>query len=114
MDQIAIQIPKTNVQEGDSFAASAYFRDRATASADAPDTVHYRVDCLTTGREVVDWTVAAAGESASVLIASAYNLIQSRCNPYEKKQMTIRANKDATDQVSNRVIWSVRNQDFYP
>ncbi len=114
MDQIAIQIPKTRVQEVDSFAVSAYFRDRATAAADAPTTVHYRVDCLTTGQVVTDWTTAAAGASSSVLIRSAYNVIVCRSNEREKKQLTIRADKDDTTQVSQRVIWTVKNQDFYP
>ena len=114
MDQIALQIAKKRVQEGDSFAVDAYFRDRATAAADAPTTVHFRVDCLTTGKVLADWTLAAAGESVSVLVDSAYNVIQSRCNMRERKQLTVRADKDTSSQVSNRVIWTVRNQDFYP
>jgi hypothetical protein len=112
MDQVAIVIPKTRVQEGDSFPVSAYFRDRTTAEADAPSTVSFRVDCLNTGQVIKDWTSAAAGESTSILMQSEYSAIVSRSNATEQRQLTIRANKDASTQVSSRVIWVVKNQDF--
>lgn len=112
MDQVTIVIPKTRVQEGDSFPVSAYFRDRSTAEADAPDTVDFRVDCLTTGRVVVDWTAAAAGDSTSILMQSDYSAILNRSNSTEQKQLTVRANRGTSSQVSERKIWIVRNQDF--
>jgi hypothetical protein len=112
MDKIAIQISRTRVNEGDSFPVNLAFVDLEGETTEAPDTVDFRVDCLTTGHIMVDWTTAAPGDTSSIQIDSAANALQVRSNRTERRQLTVRANRDATTQVSGQVRWTVRNQDF--
>jgi hypothetical protein len=114
MDQVALSIPKTRVSEGDNFTVTAYFRDRASGTADAPTTVEYRIDCLTTGREVQDWATLTAGESVSIALASDYSAIINRCNEYERKQLTVMADRDLPFQRSGQVFWTVKNLGLPP
>ena len=114
MDQVEISLPRTKVVEGDSFAVTANFRDRTTSTGAAPTTVDYRVDCLTTGIVVKGWTAAAVDASVDISMDSSFSAIQSRANKTERKQLTVRANKDGFSQVSGRARWIVANQDFMP
>lgn len=109
MDQVAIVIPKTRVNEGDNFTATVYFRDRASGEAEAPTTVEYRVDCLTTGRVVQDWATLSAAASVAIALASDFSAIVSRSNEYEKKQLTVMADRDLPFQRSEQVFWTVKN-----
>jgi hypothetical protein len=109
MDQVAIVIPKTRVNEGDNFTATAHFRDRATSAGDAPTTIEYRIDCLTTGQEIEDWTTLTPGTSVSIALASDYSAIISRCNEYERKQLTVMADRGLPFQRSQQAFWTVKN-----
>lgn len=108
-DQVVIQAPKTKWPEGSSFVATAYFRDRATSAADAPSTVKYRIDCLTTGRQVVDWTTASAAASVAISITATHNAILNDCNAYETKQLTVAGDFEAADQSKGTYTWRVEN-----
>lgn len=107
-DQIAIQIPKTRWKEGSSFTATAYFRNRATAAADTPATVKYRVDCLTTGTEILGWTETTAASNISLTIAASWNDIQGT-GSREHKQLTIASDVDTVDQCRESIQWVVEN-----
>lgn len=104
-DQIAISIPKTRWKEGSAFTATAYFRNRSTAAADAPDAARYRVDCLTTRRTLLDWTALSPASSVSISIPTSFNAIQSGANRYEIKQLTV----EATDECVESIEWRVEN-----
>lgn len=104
-DQIAIQIPKTRWKEGSAFSATAYFRNRATAAADAPAASRYRIDCLTTGRTIADWTTISPAANITISVTSAHNAILSDCNDRERKQLTV----EATDECREAVVWTVEN-----
>lgn len=108
-DQVAVKIPKTIWNEGASFVATAVFRDRETAAADAPSTVKYRVDCLSTGREITGWTNASAAASVSISVTSTHNAILDGSNEYEIKQMTVIGDYGAADQSVGVVQWRVTN-----
>lgn len=108
-DQIAIQIPRPRVKEGSAFTATAYFRDRATAAADAPTAVKYRVDCLTTGKVLADWTTVSAAASVSIPLTATHNAIQSQCNRYEVRQLTVAADPDTAEQARESVTYEVEN-----
>jgi hypothetical protein len=109
VDMIALQIPKTRVKEGSAFTATAYFRTRSTAAATTPTTIHYRLDCLTTGAELADWTSVSAATSASLSITGTHNSIQSNGNDSEVKQLTVVTDKDLATQYREAVTWAVEN-----
>lgn len=108
-DQIAILIPKTAWQEGSAFTASVNLRTRSSGAASTPTSLKYRIDCLTTGREVADWTSAAASSSASISITGTHNAILSDANDYEIKQLTVMADDGLSTQHRESRRWRVEN-----
>lgn len=108
-DQIAIQLPGTKWKEGSAFTATAYFRTRSTAAASTPTTIHYRIDCLTTGKELADWTSVSAAGNVSISITGTHNAIQSDGNRYERKQLTVMADQDLSTQHREKAVWRVEN-----
>lgn len=75
-----------------------------------PDTVHWRLDCLTTGKELATWTEvpveSSSDESGQLLylaridIAGDLNDIKSTINKREHKQLLVVCNKDAPSEFS--------------
>ena len=108
-DQIAIQLPRPRVMEGSAFTATVYFRDRATSAASAPSTVRWRVDCLTTGREVVGWTSATPATSVTIPVPPAANTIQDDGNFLERKQLVVESDSGLSSQERQAVTWDVEN-----
>lgn len=108
-DQVEISIPKTKWPERSAFVATAYFRDRATAAADTPTSVKYRIECLTTGNVLADWTTVTPASSVTVPVTATHNAIQDDCNAYETKQLLVAADYGAADQHIGRRTWRVEN-----
>lgn len=107
MTDIFIQIPQLKQQEGSSFTATAYGRNGQTA--EAPTTAKYRLDCLTTGTKLTDWTTLTPAASMAISITSTENAIQDQSNRFEKKQLTVAANPDTATQYRAVAIWKVEN-----
>lgn len=110
-DQVSILIPRPKVREGSAFTATAYFRDRATAAASTPTSIKYRVDCLTTGRSLADWTTVSAASTATIAITSTHNAIQSAGT--ERKQLTVAADYGLSTQVTESAVWEVEDNKAY-
>jgi hypothetical protein len=108
-DQIELRIAETIYQEGTGFTVTADFRTRATAAASTPTSVKYRVDCLTTGKELASLATVAASSSVNISITPAHNAIQNDGNEYEVKQLTVVADEGLTTQQRETVRWRVRN-----
>ena len=108
-DQVEIQIPKTKVVEETSFPATAYFRTRTTKSASTPTTVHYRVDCLTTGKELQAWATVVAAANVSITMTTVFNEIQDDASRLERKRLTVQADQGLSTQINGSVTWEVRN-----
>lgn len=109
-DQIAIRIPRDEWKEGSAFTATANFRARSTGLASTPTTIKYRIDCLTTGREIADWTsIAPAASSASIAITGAHNAIQDDANDFERKQLTIMLDDGLSTQHRELKRWRIEN-----
>lgn len=109
VDQIAISIPETRWKEGSSFTATIYCRQRSDASAATPTTLKYRIDCLTTGTELADWTTVSAASSASISITGTHNAIQNEGNKYERKQLSVMTDEGLSTQYREAVSWTVEN-----
>ena len=107
MSELYITIPQLKQKEGSSFTATAYFRDGEAASA--PTTAKYRVDCLTTGTTLQDWTTLTPAVSNSIAITATHNAIQDQSNKTEKKQITVSGNHDTATQFRNTVTYKIEN-----
>jgi hypothetical protein len=108
MPDTYVTVPTPNVKEGSSLTATAYFRNSSKAG-EAPTTAKYRIDCLTTNKEITDWTSLTVGESISISITATENAIQDQSNKTEKKQLTVASDPDTSTQTRDSVEWSVIN-----
>ena len=109
-DQIEIQMPQTIVPEQTTFTLTAYFRTRATKTASTPTTIHYRVDCLSTQRQITDWTVVSSpSTSNTIVITATENKILDDSFNIETKQITVKLDSGLSTQVIKAVTWKVRN-----
>jgi hypothetical protein len=78
------------VTEGSSAAFTVAFLDEAGV-ATLPTAVRYRIDCLTTGAEILTWTSLSAATSVSVPLTAALNLMQAETNARETRRVTVEA-----------------------
>jgi hypothetical protein len=108
MPDAYVQIPKPVVNEANSFTATARFR--ASGTATAPTTAHYRVDCQKTGTVIQDWTALAAAAEISIPITSNNNRIIDRSNANEKRLITVAADKDTTTETRDSIEYIVNNR----
>lgn len=108
-DQIALRVPRDTWKEGSAFTATANFRTRSTAAASTPTTIHYRVDCLTTGQQIADDTSVSAASSASIAITGTHNAILDDANEAEVKQLTVTADQGLSTQHRESITWRVEN-----
>ena len=109
VDQIAFQIPKTKWKEGSAFPLPVYLRLRSTAAAATPTTIHYRVDCLTTGTELADWTTVSAASNFTIAVTATHNAIQNQGNAHETRELTVMTDQDLATQHRESVRWRVTN-----
>ena len=108
--KVYVRIPDLNVQEGSSFNATINYRQDGADVTPAASTVKYRVDCLTSDKVILDWTVTATPtQPMDLAMISTYNDIQHKSNRREKKQLTVTYNKASDDQFTTRATWYVDN-----
>ncbi len=74
-----------------------------------PSTVHYRIDCLTSGAVLVDWTALETAAVVTIVIPATVNAILNRSNNFEIKEMTVEANQGTVDAYTETYPWKVRN-----
>ena len=109
-DQVEIGIPITVVPEETTFTVTTHHRTRSTKAGAIPTTIHYRVDCLTTKRQITDWTaVSTPAASNSIVITATENQILEDGNNRETKQITIKLDDGLTTQVMKPKRWIVEN-----
>jgi hypothetical protein len=109
-DQIEVQIPLSRVPEETTFTLTSYHRTRAAKSASVPTTIHYRIDCITTKRQITDWTsVSNPAQSNTIVITSTENQILDDSNNRERKQITIKLDSGLATQVMRTKTWTVEN-----
>jgi hypothetical protein len=109
IDQIAIQIAKDHVRERSQLVATAYFRQRSDASAQTPTNVRYRLDDLTSGCQILDWTSATPGTSATITITPDQNAMHSQCNTRERRQLSVAADYGLSTQYVESIEYDVEN-----
>lgn len=108
-DQCVVMVPRPKFNEGSAFTATAYMRDRATALASVPAAAKFRVDCLTTGQQVQDWTSLTPAASISIPITATHNAILDASNDRETKQLSVASEPGAATQFRDVATWDVVN-----
>ncbi len=109
-DQVEIVMPLSIVQEETTFTVTVYNRARSTKASSTPTTIHYRVDCLSTKRQITDWkSVSSPAASNTIVITALENNILDDSHEWEKKQITIKLDDGLTTQQIKPATWKVRN-----
>ena len=98
----------------------AEFEDEAHTPT-VPTSVHWRLDCLTSGVALADWTevtpsvvmdgtgTAIAGVYATIDIDGALNVIQDESNKREEKSLMVVSGKDTPREYSETFSYYIRN-----
>ena len=97
-----------NYNEGQSFTATFKFFDSSFLPS-TPTTARYRIDCLTSGAIVKDWTELTAAQTIAVAVSPDDNKIQNSNNPSERKQMVVQSNHGTDVQSVQKSDWTVEN-----
>jgi hypothetical protein len=108
-DQITFTLRKDRWKEKSQIVVGARFRDRATADEVTPTNVQYRLDCLTTGAQILDWTSVVTGETVSITVTPTQNAIQHSGNRNERKQLTVAADYGLSTQFVESIDWEITN-----
>ena len=75
-----------------------------------PSSVVYRIDCLSTGQNILAaTTVMSPGASFDIQILAAYDAIINSANSEEIKRLTITAIYGSNDQLTAQYDWIVVN-----
>ena len=107
MPETFAQVPHLQTKEKSSFNATAYFRVGTTATA--PTTAKYRVDNVTTNKELKDWTSLTPAVSNTIAMTSTFNKIQNESNRIEKVMLTVAADPDGDTETRDSVTWNILN-----
>lgn len=96
--------------EGSSFRVAFGFKD----AADEPvvmNSVKYRIDCITTGTTVRDWTQVTPAEEMELLVESTDNEMFRDRNKREQRMLSIVGNDDQATQFvdPDPYVWWVVN-----
>ena len=109
MPDCFITVERTIVPERQSVTAKSYYRNALTDADEAPTTAEYRVDCLTTGTALVDWTSLTPAATINISVPSNANRLISNGNQFEKKQITLSADRNTTGETRSVVAYKVEN-----
>ena len=97
------------VKEGTTYYVEATFKDKG-GSPVAPASARYRIDCLTNGQQVLDWTDIGAPQAVHELtIKPSQNLIINAASRGERRLVTVECFYGADDGVKNQVEYTVLN-----
>lgn len=109
--KITTHLSQSQNPERSAFNAFAKFYDDTLDpwTLSAPTTVSYRIDCLTTGYPVRDWTIVSSGSSVTLPISSSDNAILDNTQSREKKLLTVLANSGLSTQCQSTYAWQVVN-----
>ncbi len=108
MPDTFIQLPPIRPWERNSFTVSVRFRNSSLA-AEAPTTARYRIDCLTTGQTVKEWTSLTPAATISIPVTSSDNRIISKGNAQERRQITVQADQGTDTETRDVAFWDLIN-----
>ena len=93
--------------EEDGFVLTFKFFDDGVAAT--PDTIRYRIECLTTRRTVRDWTTVSPAHEIQIVVTPDDNAILNQRSIEERKQLIVQSNYGTDTQKSTKSEWIVEN-----
>lgn len=108
MTDVFIKLPNPEYHERSSFTATVYFRNSSDA-AEAPTTVDYRIDGLTTDTAITGWTSVTPATSVSISVTPTENRVINNRNRLERRQITVSANRGLSTETRDIVMYKVIN-----
>ena len=86
---------------------------KQTGVPSTPNTLKWRMDCLTTNQAVVPETALGASSTVELTIPATSNVIIHDENPYETKRITVTANAGTSLELNSFLDFDVLNNRFY-
>ena len=74
-----------------------------------PSAVQYRIDCLTTGSEVRDWTTVTPASTVTIAATGDDNQIYNETSTREVRQMVVKYTDVSTNDQHSQIQWRVDN-----
>jgi hypothetical protein len=108
-DQIVFFQRKDHVKQGSQHVVAVTFRDRETAANVTPTNVYYRLDDLTTGVAILDWTSVSADDEIEITVTPTQNALQDECHDREVRQLVVAADRGLATQYMDSAEFVVEN-----
>ena len=108
-DQIVFFQRKDHVRESSQHVLNVTFLDRATAANVTPTNVRYRIDNLTTGETVLDWTSVSTDDEITLTITPTQNALRDQCRAREMREVVVAADYGLSTQYLESVTYTVEN-----
>jgi hypothetical protein len=97
------------IKEGTYYEVEASCFD-SEGEAALPTTIEYSLYCLTNGREIgTQLRSVPIGTTVSIFATADENAIINNRNEYERKQMTVVADRGLPTQTTETIEWMVKN-----
>lgn len=96
------------VNEGSTAYLDVLFKDKDGVVA-APSGVTYRIDCMTTGQQVLADTVISPAGTVEITLTPGNNAIITATNRSEIKRVTVSASYGASDAINKPFDYLVQN-----
>lgn len=109
IDQIAFSQRKDHIREGSQHVVTVKFRQRSDATAQTPTNIRYRIDDLTCGDTVLDWTAVSADDEVSITVTPTQNALRSQSSEYEVRALTVAADYGLSTQFVDSVTYRLEN-----
>ena len=77
-----------------------------------PSTIRYRVDCLTTGTQVIGWTSVSPAYTVNITIPATSNTILNPANVVETKRVTFQADAGTATALHDWEDYEIVNNRF--
>ena len=98
-----------SVNENSTSYVTAVFKEK-DGNVQAPDSARYRIDCVTTGTKIKDWTpINNPGSTEEITISKSENAIIDQSNPTEQRVVTVEGTYGVDDGVSEELFYDLIN-----
>jgi len=74
-----------------------------------PETLRYRLDCLTTDSTILDWTSITPDQTVSIAVTPTQNSIINTRNLTERKSLVVEAEHGTDNAYTANYDWFVKN-----
>lgn len=105
------KLSRGEVHEGSAFTLTAKFYDDSSDpwTLSAPSAIRYKINDLSSGNTVADWTAVAPASSVSISITAAQNAVVNPSLQSEQHEIVVQANDGLSTQYAESFRWHVLN-----